>query len=85
MKTHELKISPKYYLLVSNGTKKFEVRLNDRDFKEGDTVILKEFNVAENIFTGCELTFKIGFVLNLGDFFFNENKFVVFSLIEPTK
>ena len=39
---HELKIWPKYYEEVSMGHKTFEIRKNDRDFKKGDTLILKE-------------------------------------------
>ncbi len=40
---HELKTWPQYFLQVSAGTKKFELRKNDRGFKVGDEVLLKEF------------------------------------------
>lgn len=42
--THELKILPWFYRDVAWGRKNFELRKNDRDFKIGDTVILREWD-----------------------------------------
>ena len=39
---HELKIWNEYFEEVFMGYKTFEVRKNDRDFKKGDTLILKK-------------------------------------------
>lgn len=44
MKIHELKILPQYFNEVKYKKKSFELRKNDRDFKVGDILILKEFN-----------------------------------------
>lgn len=44
MKKHELKIAPKYYEAVASGLKTFEIRKNDRDFEEGDEIVLREFD-----------------------------------------
>lgn len=41
---HELKIAPEYFKNVRTGLKKFEIRKNDRDFKVGDRLSLKEWN-----------------------------------------
>ncbi|WP_438833981.1 DUF3850 domain-containing protein [Aeromonas oralensis] len=41
---HELKILTAYYPRVLDGSKPFEIRLNDRNFKEGDTVTLNEWD-----------------------------------------
>jgi hypothetical protein len=41
---HELKIWPQHFKAVSNGTKKFEIRKNDRGFKVGDLLDLLEFD-----------------------------------------
>ena len=41
--THELKILPKWFEDVQSNKKNFEIRKNDRDFKVGDTLILKEW------------------------------------------
>lgn len=45
MATHELKIAPVWYEDVARWVKNFEVRsCEDRDFKVGDTLILKEWD-----------------------------------------
>lgn len=46
MTKHVLKIWPEYYDAVANGIKTFEIRKNDRDFKIGDTIRLREYNSA---------------------------------------
>ncbi|MFX3616109.1 MAG: DUF3850 domain-containing protein [Sporolactobacillus sp.] len=74
--THELKILPWYFKAVMSGNKKFEIRKNDRNFKEGDTVILHEWSEDEG-FTGKQITRTIGFLTD----FEQKKGFVVFSLI----
>lgn len=44
MKIHELKILPKWFGDVTSGVKNFEIRKNDRDYKVGDYLILKEWD-----------------------------------------
>lgn len=41
--THELKIWPQYFQPVLNGCMKFQLRRNDRNFKVGDELLLKEW------------------------------------------
>lgn len=43
-KVHELKIAAEYFDAVIDETKKFEIRKNDRDFKVGDFLLLKDFD-----------------------------------------
>lgn len=43
-KIHTLKILPEYYKAVLFGDKTFEVRKNDRDYKVGDRLYLREFD-----------------------------------------
>ena len=62
MKIHELKIWPIYFEAVSNGSKTFEVRKNDRNYLEGDRVILREWNPDTEKFTMRQMSFKIGYV-----------------------
>lgn len=45
MTTHRLKIQERYADAVLNGTKTFEVRKNDRNFKVGDKIV---FDVVSN-------------------------------------
>lgn len=42
-KIHELKINTEYAIAVAYGEKTFEIRKNDRDFKEGDILFLREY------------------------------------------
>lgn len=53
-KTHELKIWPEYYEAVLDGRKPFELRKNDRDFKEFDTIHLREWCPTRKKYTGRE-------------------------------
>ena len=41
---HELKIQSEYFVAVNNKTKTFEIRKNDRDFKVGDKILLREID-----------------------------------------
>ncbi len=64
---HYLKIETGYYQAHENGTKTFEIRLNDRDYKLFDMVYLKE--VVNGIPTGRELKGKkITYILRGGQY-----------------
>ena len=41
---HELKIYPQYFEDVISGKKKFEIRKNDRKYRVGDILIVKEWD-----------------------------------------
>lgn len=58
---HELKTLPEYFMAVSDGRKNFEIRRTDRDYKTGDSVILKEWTGTE--FTGREVKRDIRYIL----------------------
>ena len=58
---HELKILPKYFTDVAAGRKKFELRFNDRNFKVGDILLLKEYE--NGTYTGREVKRKVKYVL----------------------
>lgn len=45
MTTHTLKVLTKYADAIVNGTKTFEIRKNDRNFKVGDKIV---FDVVTN-------------------------------------
>ena len=59
---HELKIHPKYYRAVLLGLKKVEIRLNDRNYQEGDLLILNEFDPKTERYTGLQLKRKVDFI-----------------------
>jgi ribosomal protein S17 len=46
------KVWPEYFQLILNGTKKFELRLADFDIKEGDLLILEEYDPETKTYTG---------------------------------
>ncbi|WP_257303437.1 DUF3850 domain-containing protein [Geothrix campi] len=52
--SHDLKIAPEHLAEVISGRKTFEVRRNDRDFRAGDVVYLKEWDGYK--FTGLQVS-----------------------------
>ena len=64
------KIWPEYFNLIKSGKKKFELRLNDFNIKEGDTLILEEWDPKIKEYTGRKIEKKVGFILKfrLDDF-----------------
>ncbi len=65
---HKLKTWPLYFEEVLNGTKTFEVRKNDRDFKVGDYLELLEYNPEHSLFTGRSCTRAVVYILQGGQF-----------------
>jgi uncharacterized protein DUF3850 len=49
---HELKVWPPFYDMVDDGSKPFEIRKDDRDFKVGDLCLMKEYKPASHGFPG---------------------------------
>ncbi|MFZ3057796.1 MAG: DUF3850 domain-containing protein [Minisyncoccales bacterium] len=80
------KIPPDFYELVNSNKKNFELRLNDFEIKEGDTLILEEYNPKTKEYTGRTIEREVGYVLKfkLNDFgqeeLIKEKGLVVFSL-----
>jgi hypothetical protein len=76
MKTHYLKIWPQFYEPAVSGKKRFEVRINNRDYKEGDRLVLQEWDPQKMDYTGREVWARVDYVaydlpyatLDLGDF-----------------
>ena len=60
---HELKTWEKYFHLVENGEKPFELRKNDRGFLTGDELFLQEYDQRTQSYTGRSVRRKITCVL----------------------
>ncbi|HUS37326.1 MAG TPA: DUF3850 domain-containing protein [Verrucomicrobiae bacterium] len=61
---HELKTHPQHYRAVDARIKTFEVRWNgDRDFKIGDRLWLREWDPADNSYTGESLVALVTHIL----------------------
>lgn len=62
---HRLKIHPTYFFDVKEGIKTFEVRYNDRNFKVGDFLLLREYVSCyhDAYYTGSFLYAKVTYIL----------------------
>jgi ASC-1-like (ASCH) protein len=56
------KIWPEYFEVVAEGKKKFELRLNDFEIKEGDMLILEEWDPKTEKHTGRKIEKKVTYV-----------------------
>lgn len=65
-RTHDLKCWPEYYRAVIDGVKTFEVRLNDRDYRVGDVLHLREWDRLTEQYTGRDAYREVTYVLSEG-------------------
>jgi hypothetical protein len=49
---HVLKIWPEFYGQIIHRQKQFEIRKDDRDYQNGDTLILREYLPQDEAYTG---------------------------------
>lgn len=68
MKTHHIKTHPKPFDAIRKGIKTFEIRVNDRDYKVGDLLILDEYNPKTGKYTGNILTREVIYILEGGQY-----------------
>lgn len=59
---HALKCSPEYFDAVASGVKPFEVRINDRGFKVGHHLVIRELDTEGNK-TGRSTVKQVTYVL----------------------
>lgn len=71
---HELKIWPEYFEGVATGVKKFEYRLNDRYYRVGDILYLREYIKEAGIYSGREIKVLVTYILKV------ENNYVIMSI-----
>lgn len=76
---HELKTWKEYYNEVFMCHKTFEVRKNDRDFKKGDILTLREWDNDKQEYTGRMLSRRVVYILHGGQFGIEEG-FVVMAI-----
>ncbi len=79
MNHHEIKCWPKYEKPLRGGTKTFEVRINDRNYREGDTFRMRFFDPYTEKYLDTAkhppIDGKIGFVFRI------DQKRVVWSIL----
>jgi ribosomal protein S17 len=66
----EKKIWPEYFKKILDGTKKFELRLADFECKEGDIILLKEWDPSTKLYTGKEIEKSVTYVVKTRDLTF---------------
>ncbi len=76
MKVSAAEIDKLYFEAVENGSKTFEIRINDRNYEEGDVIFLLEFDNGKR--TSRELVATVGYVCDYAQ----KEGYVVFSLID---
>jgi ribosomal protein S17 len=76
---HELKTWPEYFKAVKNGTKTFELRKDDRDYKIGDILKLREYDPITESYTNQVCMRVITYILKGGVFGLQEG-FVILGL-----
>lgn len=62
MKTISKKTWPEYFEAVKSGKKNFDLRLNDFEVNEGDTLILEEWNPKTKKYTGRKIERRVAYV-----------------------
>ncbi len=62
--THELKLNRKFFSAVASGKKTFEIRKDDRGYKVGDILILKEWDDIMNNFSGRSVKRQVTYIYN---------------------
>lgn len=62
MATIRKKTWPGFFDAVASGKKKFELRLNDFEIREGDTLVLEEWDPKTGKYTGRSVERTAGYV-----------------------
>jgi hypothetical protein len=75
---HKLKTLPKYFESVLIGSKKFEIRKDDRDFQVGDTLLLLEFDRL--FYTSRKCKRKIVYILRNATSFGLKKGYVILGI-----
>lgn len=73
MKRHELKTWTQYFQDIKHNNKRFELRVNDREFEVKDILKLKEWDNTNERYTGDFITAKVDYILHGGKFGLPEN------------
>jgi Domain of unknown function (DUF3850) len=63
MSIHDLKTWPEFFHDLATGQKTFELRKNDRDYRVGDTLRLREWDPDTKTYSGRETTRRVTHML----------------------
>ncbi|NTV41629.1 MAG: DUF3850 domain-containing protein, partial [Candidatus Moranbacteria bacterium] len=77
----EKKVWPQYFQLVLDGKKTYDLRVADFECKEGDILVLCEWDPATKEYTGREIEKTVGFVGKIKEMsFWNQDDLEKFGL-----
>lgn len=65
MTVHNLKIMSPFFVAIRDGTKTWEVRVDDRDFKVGDVLHLMEYEFISKRYTGRTVDVNVTYICQL--------------------
>ena len=66
MIVHKLKSWPVFFQPVKDGDKRFEIRINDRDFEVDDQLCLEEWDPKVEAYTGQWALLPVTYIMDLG-------------------
>jgi hypothetical protein len=78
--THELKTWQSYFHAINDGSKLFEIRRDDRDYRVDDFLLLRETEYGSGNYTGRECTRRITYILRREDDLGLKDGFAILSL-----
>lgn len=79
---HELKTWPKQFHAILDGHKKYEIRVNDRNYTEGDELMLQEWDPKIQQYTGRFLLANVTYMTRGGEWGLSENMCVMSLAIQ---
>ena len=68
MQRHDLKTWPRQFSAILAGSKKYELRVNDRNFQEGDELMLQEWDPKTERYTGRHALTTVTYMTRGGEF-----------------
>lgn len=66
--THELKTWPFAFQAIVDDAKRFEVRKEDRDYRAGDYLLLREWDPQTGRYTGADTIKRVTYIMRGGHF-----------------
>lgn len=63
---HDLKCWPEHYAAIERGAKTCELRLNDRNYQVGDTLLLREWEPLSVSYIGPQLRVRVTHIISGG-------------------
>lgn len=59
---HELKSWPNFFEEIAAGRKVHELRINDRNYKVGDILCLKEYDDKSKVYSGKKINVEVTYI-----------------------